>query len=142
MRFLAILLILIFFGCAKDTPPPAPKVPHQKFKDGKKTAAKKENDSAGPAAAASGQKIDSAKRSNPFLTLDEEKTFGSKNREVLTALKLSAIFSSAKGAYAIIDGKVLKVHDRIDGKEVAEINRNNVVLKSASREYTVNLQGQ
>ena len=137
-----MLLVLTFFGCMKDTPPPPPGVAHQKVKHLQKDVAEKVSESSVSVVSTNGEKIGKTNRSNPFLTLEEEKTFGEKSREVLTASKLSAVFSSIKGSYAIVDGKVLKVSDRLYGKEVVEINRDNVVLKDASREYIITLGAQ
>jgi hypothetical protein len=142
MRFLAMLLVLTFLGCAKDTPPPPPGVAHQKTKQGQKAAEEKENNTDTSNASVNGEKIDKINRSNPFLTVEEEKTFGAKSREALTTSRISGIFSSVNGAYAIVDGKVLKVSDRIYGKEVVEINHDNVVLKDSSREYIITLGAQ
>ena len=138
-----MLLVLTFLGCAKDTPPPPPGVAHQKEKHDRKAAVARENNGSDAlSVSVNGEKIDKTNRSNPFLTLEEEKAFGAKSREALTASRLSAVFSSVHGAYAIVDGKVIKVNDRIHGKEVVEINRNNVVLRDASREYIITLGAQ
>jgi len=147
MRFLALLLVLTILGCTKDVPPPPPGLALQKQreKEREKNEAKAAQEEASGIGASAAEELSkdrtgNMKRSNPFLTLEEEKAFGAKNREVLTNIILSAIFSAAKGAYAIVDGKVLKLNDRIYGKTVVEINRNNVVLRDASREYMVNLR--
>lgn len=133
------MLVLIFLGCAKDTPPPPPGTAHVKSKA--RAGWGSESDNSALFMPSKEQAEERMKRLNPFLTLEEEKTFGTKSREVLTDMRLSAIFNSAKGAYAIVDGKVLKINDKIYGKVVLEINRNNVVLKDASREYVINLVG-
>jgi len=141
MRFLIILLVLAFVGCAKDTPPPPPGKMGMKHNVTKATQEKLEKVDA-KSAVFSDPKEDSIRRVNPFLTIEEERTFGENSREVLANARLSAIFTAAKNAYAIIDGKILKLHDKIYNKEVVEINRNNVILRDASREYIVNLRFQ
>ena len=140
MRFLAVLLVLTFLGCAKDTPPPSPGAMLRNKKDVTKAAREKKYQDGAQDMAPDEPQAVGMNRANPFLTVEEEKAFGKNSREVLTNLKLSAIFNSAKNSYAIVDGKIVKINDKIYDKEVVEINRDNVILKDAGREYIVNLR--
>ena len=68
---------------------------------------------------------------NPFLTMEEEEPFRHKRGEVVSYLNLSAIFYSPPYSYAIVNGRIVKKGDLIDGKEVTEINPEEIVLNDS-----------
>ena len=74
-------------------------------------------------------------RLNPFLTLEEERSLGKADREILVGAKVSGICFSGKNSYAIVNGAILKEKDMYKGKEVVAINKNNVILKDQAGEY-------
>lgn len=88
-------------------------------------------------------------RSNPFLSLDEERNFfGPKEPPapiVLDYFNLSAIFYSQTktGSKAIINGMICEVGDEVDAvnsKKIAEIQPREVMLKGADGlEYLLRL---
>jgi len=79
-------------------------------------------------------------RVNPFLTLAEEKSFGAAaGREVLTSVNVTAIAYSHGSSYAVLNGAIVKEGDTFDGKQIMQINKDNVILKDSSHEYIVNL---
>ena len=130
MRPWSLIFILLLSGCGgKEAPVPGPEsVPEQTAVD-----AEPEKEIS--------VLLPEDKRMNPFLTIEEEKVFGEKAREVLKDMKLSAVFNSARGSYAVINGQVVAQDDTIAGKTVLMINKDSVVLKDATREYVVNIQG-
>ena len=75
---------------------------------------------------------------DPFLTSEERLEF---QRKELKHLRLSAIFVSDKSSYAIVDGKIVKENDIIEGKKVIRIERERIILKdSQGREYVIRLK--
>ncbi|MDD5669745.1 MAG: hypothetical protein PHE58_06955 [Candidatus Omnitrophica bacterium] len=82
-----------------------------------------------------------AGRINPFLSLDEEEYFSStQGRLMLNNAEVTAIFYSPPDSKAIINGYVVKKNDMFEGKEVLEINPEDVVLKDAQGEYIVRMR--
>lgn len=80
-------------------------------------------------------------RLNPFLSLDEEQYFSStQGRLMLNDAEVTAIFYSPPESKAIINGYVVKKNDMFEGKEVLEINPEDVVLKDAQGEYIVRMK--
>jgi hypothetical protein len=79
---------------------------------------------------------------NPFLTLEEEKSFAFSGREVLSDIKLSAIFYSDKDSYAIMDGFIVREGDMFGAKSVVKIEKNAVILKDAVSEYVVPVENE
>jgi len=75
---------------------------------------------------------------NPFLTPEER--FELQKKE-LKHLRLSAIFVSDKFSYAIVDGRIIKENDIIEGKKVIRIEREGIILRdSQGREYVIRLK--
>jgi hypothetical protein len=78
---------------------------------------------------------------NPFLTQAEEILFARRgDREVIDYLDISAIFYSPPNSYAIVNGRVTKENDIIDGKEVKKIEQEAIILKDGQREYIIYLK--
>jgi len=84
---------------------------------------------------------------NPFLTAVEEKKFQDElgRRDIVEisgALTLSAVFYSPySSSYAVINGRVLRERDKIDGKEIVKISGEDVFLKdSEGKEYFVKVK--
>lgn len=68
---------------------------------------------------------------NPFLTLYEQK-FGVTNQKkdaVKQVLNLEGVFIWPDRKMALINGQVVKEGDSIEGKEVASIQKEEVILK-------------
>ena len=81
-----------------------------------------------------------SKRTNPFLSEEEEKTFG--KSILIDYLLLSAILYSSfsSNSRAIINGQILKIGNYIDNKEVVKIEPEEVILKDDQNEYCVRLK--
>jgi hypothetical protein len=78
---------------------------------------------------------------NPFLTRAEEIFFSQKPKmEVIDYLNISAIFYSPPRSYAIIDGRIVREHDFVDGKRVERIEEEAIILSDEHREYIIYLK--
>ena len=78
---------------------------------------------------------------NPFLTKEEEQLYSEAgNRIPLDYLSLSAILYSPPFSKAIINGRILKVGNYIDNKEIMNILPEAVILKGADVEYIAKLK--
>lgn len=66
---------------------------------------------------------------NPFLDRREEKKYEDEAERVLEGVKLTAVLYSPKGSKAMIDGRIMKVGDVIDNKEIIKIKSEKVILK-------------
>ncbi len=75
---------------------------------------------------------------NPFLTPKEEVLF--KEGKEISYLNLSAIFYSPSNKYAVIDGRIVKEKDTIDGKKVIKITPEQVYLEDCEGKYVVKLK--
>ncbi len=75
---------------------------------------------------------------NPFLSLAENENKDS--RQVLDDILLSAIFLSDANAYAIIEGKIVRQGDTVNGRKVIAIADEEVVLSDLQGEYVVYLE--
>ena len=76
---------------------------------------------------------------NPFLSLTECASFLQGGEETLEGVSLSAVFCSGDNSYAVINGRILKINDVIDGRKVVEIRPDAVVLKDIQKRYIVYL---
>jgi len=77
---------------------------------------------------------------NPALT-ETSPDGGESNVNVpevhLPAMKIQGIFWGGKFPQAIINDKVIKVKDKIDGAEVTEITRNSVTLYFGNKQFVL-----
>ncbi|MFH1771688.1 MAG: hypothetical protein ABH872_02635 [Candidatus Omnitrophota bacterium] len=69
---------------------------------------------------------------NPFLTAEEQKV--TNEREIIDYLPISGVFQSPGRSYVIISGRILKVNDTIDGKEIVSIDKEKVILRDLQGE--------
>ncbi|MBU4305086.1 MAG: general secretion pathway protein GspB [Candidatus Omnitrophica bacterium] len=76
---------------------------------------------------------------NPFLSLAETVRFLQGDEETWEGVSLSAVFYSGDNSYAVINGRIVKINDVIDGKKVVEIRPDAVVLKDIEKRYIVYL---
>lgn len=81
-------------------------------------------------------------RANPFLTPAEERdTLKETNRFITVEnLSLSTIIYASDNSKAIINGRILMKNDKIDNKEIIDIQPEAVILKDAVNEYILNLR--
>jgi hypothetical protein len=77
---------------------------------------------------------------DPFLSMEEQGLKVSEELEKINEPKLSAIIYSPEHKLAIIEGKILKVGDKVDSKEIVEIKPEGVVLKEAGKLYLLKLE--
>ncbi len=75
---------------------------------------------------------------NPFLTLEEEALL--KEGREINYLNLSAIFYSPSNSYAIINRRIVKEKDVIDGKKVVKIIPGKVYLEDSKGKYILKLK--
>lgn len=77
---------------------------------------------------------------NPFLTQEEREMFRKKSKyEELLGPELSAILFYPGNNKAIIDGKIIKEGDTVNGKKVLEINPESVILTDLQRKFILEL---
>lgn len=72
---------------------------------------------------------------NPFLFSQE--AISKQNRQVIDTAMLTGTFISPSFSYAIIDGRVAKIGDSIDGKEIIDIDCERIILKDLMGEYVI-----
>ncbi|MCG2711369.1 MAG: general secretion pathway protein GspB [Candidatus Omnitrophica bacterium] len=77
---------------------------------------------------------------NPFLSAMERINFGAETKEIIDYLTVTAIFHSEANSHAVIDGRVLREKDEIDGKEIVKIEPEEVILRDANGEYVLRLK--
>ncbi|MFH0790320.1 MAG: hypothetical protein V2A64_01665 [Candidatus Omnitrophota bacterium] len=79
---------------------------------------------------------------NPFLTREEEAFLKDTGKRIpIENIMLSAVlYSQVEKSKAVINGRILKVGDLIENKQVIEIQPEAVVLKDTQGEYIVNLK--
>lgn len=77
---------------------------------------------------------------NPFLTQEEREKFKEKSKyEELLGPELSVILFCPPNNKAIIDGKIVKEGDTVNGKKVLEINPESVILTDLQRKFILKL---
>lgn len=80
-------------------------------------------------------------RTNPFLTLEEEKAVQSQPDAIpINYLMLTAIFYSPLNSRAIVDGAILKKGDFIDNKEIINISPEEIILKDNNSRYVLKMR--
>lgn len=128
------MILLLAAGCSDNSVGPNVQLPENKNKP-----VQAKNEVAAEKPAVLHQPRYDVPRGNPFLTVAEARALGVSHREVLTGAKLSAIFYSPKGSYAILNGAVIKRGDMFGGKKVLGIGKNSVLLRDGIGEYIVTL---
>jgi len=80
------------------------------------------------------------KISNPFLTDEEARAFGSQDQNITwTDPHISAIFYSSRSSTAVVSGRVLGVNDFIDGRQIIAIRPEAIVLQDRQGTYVVKM---
>ncbi|HRZ14945.1 MAG TPA: hypothetical protein P5110_05470 [Candidatus Omnitrophota bacterium] len=77
---------------------------------------------------------------NPFLTKEEREIIKKRGiLPVLDYLTVNAIIVSPSGSQAVIDGRILREGDIIDGKQIVRIEPEQVICKDSFREYMIRI---
>jgi len=73
---------------------------------------------------------------NPFLTQEEREKFKEKSKyEILLGPKLEAVLYNPGYSKAVIDGRIVREGDAVDGKKVLQINPDSVILTDLQRKF-------
>ncbi len=137
--FFFILITLLFFGCEKQE--------EIKIIKGSETSVlesgglfKEEGQKAQIEVVAGSEE---ASTHNPFLTAEEEKATASDSGKFIPIddLDVSAIiYSSSLSSRAVVDGRIIKIGDKIDDKEVVDITPEAVILENTQGRYIAKLK--
>ena len=65
---------------------------------------------------------------NPFLTPVEEEALTAVTREVIDYMKINGLFYAPGRSYAVVDGRMIREGEAVDGLTVIEINPGAVIL--------------
>lgn len=77
---------------------------------------------------------------DPFLTDDEERFLATQDKNITwTDPNISAIFYSSQSSTVVVQGRVLRVNDFIDGRQIIAIRPEAVVLKDKKGTYVVKM---
>lgn len=78
---------------------------------------------------------------NPFLTQEEREVFRERPKyERFIGPKLSAILYNPGNSKAVIDGKIVREGDTVDGKKVLQISPNWVILTDLQRKFILEIE--
>ncbi|MFH1398032.1 MAG: hypothetical protein ABIH27_05750 [Candidatus Omnitrophota bacterium] len=133
---LIILGILFFSSCVKEEGARAIKKSGRIGKNKEKAAA----DPANVSLPQENITVNFDKQRNPFLTPEEELKFRDKEgRLIIDKPRVLAVFSSPGKSGALIGGRVFKVGDIFDNKEVIGISPSGVILKDRHTQYILKM---
>jgi hypothetical protein len=77
---------------------------------------------------------------DPFLTDDEWRDYAAQDKNITWMdPNISAIFYSSQSSTVIVSGRVLRVNDFIDGRQIIAIRPESVVLKDKKGTYVVKM---
>ncbi len=114
------------------SPPQAPEKMKKKTKKEKKPEEKKDN---------SAQPVAAAEVRDPFLpSLDSMKQIPDDRMKPVTDLKVSGILWDQQIPTAIINSKVVKIGDIIDGKTIVDMDKDKVILMDNGRIFILKLR--
>jgi hypothetical protein len=96
--------------------------------------------SANATAAVDPSQDENVKLPNPFLTDEEGRSFAAQDKNITwTDPNISAIFYSSQSSTVVVQGRVLRVNDFIDGRQIIAIRPEAVVLKDIKGTYIVKM---
>ena len=74
-------------------------------------------------------KAESDEGDNPFLDKKQELQYEDEDERTIDNMSLTAILYSGKDSRAMVDGRIVKIGDVIDNKEVMEITSEKIIFK-------------